>query len=106
MCLVAARMIVRRSGLGSDELWDSHQIVGDEVEHEVGADSGDAAMPGLAHGAVLLAPSEDALDHCPARDAVADVAGGALVDGAGASFWVTCGVTLRRRKAMTWSRPS
>jgi hypothetical protein len=86
MCLVAARMIVRRSGLGSDERWDSHQIVGDEVEHEVGADSGDAAMPGLAHGAVLLAPSEDALDHCPARlgDAVADVAGGALVDGAGA----------------------
>ena len=48
-----------------------------------------AAMPRclvLRMGAVLLAPAEDALDHGPARlgDAVADVPGRALVDGAGA----------------------
>ena len=44
-------------------------------------------MFGLAHGAVLLAPTEDALDHGPAGlgDAIADVTGGALVDGAGAA---------------------
>ena len=72
---------------GGDELRNADEIVGDEVEHEVGADGGDAAMLGLAHGAVLLAPAEDALDHGPARlgDAVADVPGGALVDGAGAA---------------------
>ena len=65
---------------------NADEIVGDEVEHEVAGDGGDAAMLGLAHGAVLLAPAEDALDHGPARlgDAVADVAGGAFVDGAGA----------------------
>jgi hypothetical protein len=37
------------------------QIVGDEIEHEVGSDGCDASMFGLAHHAVLLAPAEDAL---------------------------------------------
>src|SRR5216683_2150053 len=71
---------------GGDELGNADEIVGDEVEHEVGADGGEATMLGLAHGAVQLAPAEDALGHGPARlgDAVADVPGGALVDGAGA----------------------
>src|SRR5262249_3977916 len=50
-------------------------------------DSGDVPGLGLAHGTVLLAPAEDALDHGPARlgDAVTDVTGGALVEGAGAA---------------------
>ena len=42
------------------------QIVGDQIEQEVGGDAADATMFGLAHGAMLLAPSEDALDHRPA----------------------------------------
>jgi len=37
------------------------------VEQEVGGDASDAAMFGLAHGAMLLAASENALDHRPAR---------------------------------------
>src|SRR5258705_4094525 len=41
-------------------------------------------MFGLAHGTVLLAPTEDALDHCPARlrHAVSLMPRGSLVDGA------------------------
>jgi len=50
-------------GSGGDELWNADEIVGDEIEHEVSADGGDAAVLGLAHGSVLLAPAEDALDH-------------------------------------------
>src|SRR5258707_14118455 len=76
----------RSTGSGGDELGNADEIVGDEVEHEVGADGGEATMIGLAHGAVQLAPAEDALGHGPARleDAVVDVPGGALVVGAGA----------------------
>ena len=44
---------------------DANQIVGDEVEQEVACDAMKATMPGLAHRAMLLAPTEDALDHCP-----------------------------------------
>ena len=48
----------------------------------------DAAMFGLAHRAVLLAPTEDAFDHGAARlrHAVALVPRGASVDGALAAF--------------------
>ena len=42
---------------------DAYQIVGNQVEHEIGADAGNAAVLGLAHGAVLLAPAEDAFNH-------------------------------------------
>jgi hypothetical protein len=42
------------SASGGDELGDAHEIVGDEIEHEVGSDGCDASMFGLAHRAVLL----------------------------------------------------
>jgi hypothetical protein len=45
--------------------WDANQIVSDEVEQEVACDAMKAAMSGLAYRAMLLAPAEDALDHCP-----------------------------------------
>jgi hypothetical protein len=45
---------------------DADQVIGDQIEQEVGGDAADATMFGLAHGAMLLAPSEDALDHRPA----------------------------------------
>ena len=59
-----------------NELGNAHEIVGDEIEHEVPSDSCDAPMLGLAHRAVLLAPSEDAFGHLSTslRDLVADVA--------------------------------
>jgi hypothetical protein len=41
---------------------NADQIVGDQVEQEVGSDSGNAAV-GLAHCAVVLAPPENAFDH-------------------------------------------
>ena len=53
--------LLRRHQLGNAD-----QIVGDQIEHEVGGDATDAAMFGLAHGAMLLAPAEDALGHRPA----------------------------------------
>ena len=52
--------------LRCNEFGDADQVVGDQIEHEVGGDAADAAMFGLADGAVLLAPTEDALGHCPA----------------------------------------
>ena len=72
----------------------------------------DAAMFGLAHRAVLLAPTEDAFDHRAARlrHAVAFVPRGASVDGALRGFLpvlvtllfcVTCGVTLLARRLAT-----
>lgn len=75
----------RSPGSGGEELGDANKVVGDQVEHEVGAHGRDAPMLGLAHRAVLLTPTEDALDHRPASlgDAIADVTSGALVDGAG-----------------------
>ena len=54
------------SALHGNQFWNADEIVGDEVEEEIGGDAGEAAMLGLAHGAVLLAPPEDALDHRPA----------------------------------------
>jgi hypothetical protein len=48
-------------------VWEcGSQVVGDQIEHEVGGDATDAAMFGLAHGPVLLALTEDAFDHRPA----------------------------------------
>jgi hypothetical protein len=42
------------------------QVVADQIELEVGGDATDAAVFGLAHGAMMLAPAEDALGHRPA----------------------------------------
>ena len=61
--------------LRSDLFGNADQVIGDQIEQEVGGDASDATMFGLAHGAMLLAPSENALDHRPARllkDAVDD----------------------------------
>jgi hypothetical protein len=70
--------------LHGEQFWNADQVVGDQVEHEVGGDTADAAMLGLAHRAVLLAPSENAFDHRAAclRHVVAGVAGGSRIDGA------------------------
>src|SRR6516165_2558462 len=75
-------------GLRRDQFGDADQIVGDQVEQEIGSNSGDAAMLGLAHCTVLFAPAEDAFGHRPARlrDAVALVPRGASVDGAAATL--------------------
>jgi hypothetical protein len=61
---------------------NADQIVGDQVEQEVGSDSGNAAVLGLAHCAVPLAPPENAFDHrTPALGhPVAGVPRGASVD--------------------------
>jgi hypothetical protein len=46
---------------------NADQVIGDQIEEEVGGDAGYAAMFGLAHRAVLLAPAEDAFGHRPTR---------------------------------------
>ena len=46
------------SGSWRDQFGDADQIVSDEVEQEVGTDAMDAAMLGLPHGAVQLAPTK------------------------------------------------
>jgi len=70
--------------LCGDQLRNAGQVVGDQIEHEVSSDACDAAMFGLAHGAMLLAPAEDAFDHRPARlrHSIAVVPCGAPIDGA------------------------
>src|SRR5262252_8346242 len=103
-------------GLRRDQFGDADQIVGDQVEQEIGSNGSDAAVLGLAHCAVLFAPAEDAFGHRPARlrHAVALVPRGASVDGAAAtlavevmlSFRATCGVTLMARRLVTWSAVS
>src|SRR6516162_2095547 len=103
-------------GLRRDQFGDADQIVGDQVEQEIGSNSGDAAMLGLAHCTVLFAPAEDAFGHRPARlrDAVALVPRGASVDELRRrlpvevmlSFCATCGVTLMARRLVTWSAVS
>jgi hypothetical protein len=52
--------------LSGKQFGNADQVIGDQIEQEVGGDASNAAMFGLAHGAMLLAPSEDALDHRPA----------------------------------------
>ena len=70
--------------LRCNEFGDADQVIGDQIEQEVGGDATDAAMFGLAHRTVLLAPTEDALDHRPARlrHAVPRMPRGSFVDGA------------------------
>jgi hypothetical protein len=56
--------VAPRCGQLCGELFgDAYQVVSDQVKHEVSGDAIDAAMLGLAHGAVRLAPAEDGLDH-------------------------------------------
>src|SRR5262245_22256385 len=47
-----------RRGLRRDQFGDAYQIVGDQVEQEIGSNGGDAAALGLAHCTVLLAPAD------------------------------------------------
>ena len=47
-------------GLRRDKFGDADQIVGDQVEQEIGSNGGDAAVLGLTHCTVLFAPAEDA----------------------------------------------
>src|ERR687897_2001695 len=70
--------------LSGQQFGNADQVIGDQIEQEVGGDASDAAMFGLAHGAVLLAPSEDALDHRPTRlrHAVPRMPRGSFVDSA------------------------
>ena len=70
--------------LRSNQFGNADQVVGDQVKQEIGGDVTYAAMLGLAHGSVLLAPPEDAFGHGTAclRHAVAVVSGGSSVDGA------------------------
>jgi hypothetical protein len=70
--------------LHSNQFGNADQVVGYQVKQEIGGDVTYAAMLGLAHGSVLLAPTEDALGHRPARlrHAIARMPRGSLVDGA------------------------
>src|SRR5260370_32899410 len=91
-------------GLRRDQFGDADQIVGDQVEQEIGSNSGDAAVLGLTHCTVLFAPAEDAFGHRPARlrDAVALVPRGASVDGAAATLagWGYPSVLCHRRRSV------
>src|SRR6266498_271545 len=82
--LATVSRIVSGCGLRRQQFGNTNQIVGDQIEHEIGGDTGSAAMFGLAHRAVLLTPAEDAFGHRPARlrNAIAFVPRGASVDGA------------------------
>src|ERR1017187_4380444 len=53
--------------LRRDQFGNADQIVGDQIENEVGGDAAYAPMFCLAHRTVLLAPTEDAFDHRAAR---------------------------------------
>ena len=74
--------------LRGHQFGDADQVIGDQIEQEVGGDASDATMFGLAHGAMLLAPSENALDHRPSRlrHAIALMPGGSFIDGTGAGL--------------------
>ena len=49
------RLVVSRCRLGRQQFRNADQVVGDQIEHEIGSDLGYAAMFGLAHRAVLFA---------------------------------------------------
>jgi hypothetical protein len=73
---------------GPGRVRNGDQVVGDQVEHEIGCNATDDAMFCFAHCAILLAPTEDAFDHRPARlrHAIALAARGPFVDGAPAAL--------------------
>ena len=94
-------MLWTPADLRRDQFGNADQVVGDQIEQEVGGDASNAAMFGLAHRAVLLAPAEDAFGHRPARlrHAITLVPRGASVDGAVAAL-AGCGdaVVLRHMR--------
>ena len=62
---------------------DADKVVADQIEQNVGGDSDETPVFRFAHGAVLLPPSKQTLDHFAftLRDVVALVPGGSSVDG-------------------------
>ena len=80
--------------LCSEQFGNADEVVGDQVEQEIGADACDPAMLSLAQGAVLLAPAENAFDHFAARlrHAVAGMPRAAAIDGALALLPVLVGL--------------
>jgi hypothetical protein len=56
-----------KARLRRNQFGNADQIVGDQIEQEVGVDGADATMLRLAHRAVLLGPAENAFDHRAAR---------------------------------------
>src|SRR5690242_19699065 len=87
MCIrrrVALVVVLATTRLCRDQFGNAYQVIGDQVEHEVGGNAANATMFGPAHRAVLLAPAEDAFDHRPARlrHAIAMMARGPCVDSA------------------------
>src|SRR3982751_6326629 len=83
-CSARRRVTPVRGWLSGKQFGNADQVVGDQIEQEVGGDPSDATMFGLAHGAMLLAPPEDALDHRPARlrHGISPMPRGSFVDGA------------------------
>jgi len=72
------------SVLCRDQFWNADQVVGDEVDQEAAGYTGNAAMLGFAHCAMLFTPAEDAFDHFAPfqRHRVALMSCGPAVDGA------------------------
>lgn len=66
VCNVTRLSALRCAASCGDQPGYPDEVVGDQVEQEVGGDAGWASMFVLAHGSVLLAPPEDAFDHGPA----------------------------------------
>ena len=71
---------------------DTDEVVTDQIEQEVGGDSGEPPVLRLAHGAVLLPPTKNAFDHLAAglRPGVAGVPCGSPVNGASPVRVVLC----------------
>ena len=67
---------------------DSDQVVGDQIEQQVGNDPGSATMFDLTHHTVLLTPTEDAfgLRSARLRHAIAFMPRRSSVNGARAAF--------------------
>lgn len=65
------------------QFWDTDEVVADQIEQKVGGHSGQTPVFRLTHGAVLLAPSEQTLDHFAfaLRENVGRVPGGSSIDG-------------------------
>jgi len=113
MCSLTCDALVARTAvrLSRDQFGNADQVIGNQIEQEVGGDASDGAMFGLAHGAMLLAPTEDAFDHRPARlrHAMALGARGPFSMALRRLlpvlvmplFCVTCGVTLKARRLAT-----
>ena len=91
----------------SQQLRETHQVVGGSDEGEHPADPSSATMTGLAKTAHCLHPAEhllDALANAQA-DRVTGMARGAAINGGATRlvFCVTCGITPKRRISATKS---